>query len=325
MKKGTEDILDMLLSEQGEEKYISGERMGDQLELTRAAVWKSIKGLRDVGFIIDSMPSKGYRLLSSPDILLPAMVRRKLNTTFFGADYHHYGETASTNVMAKSLAPDLANGSVVVSERQTQGKGRLARKWESPNGGIYMSVFLKPDIPPHDVSRITLVMGEAIARFLEDLTGIRAMIKWPNDIFMSGKKVCGILTWMDGDMDRINWVIVGIGLNVNIAGEYFIEKDLPDASSILALTGVEFSRVEVIAQLLSALEKNYENFTSGDFDAILAEIRRRDDLLGREVAITDPVNKRTGIARGIDDEGRLIFEDEEGKSIHVMSGEVTLQ
>jgi len=325
MKKGTEDILDMLLSEQGEEKYISGERMGDQLELTRAAVWKSIKGLRDVGFIIDSMPSKGYRLLSSPDILLPAMVRRKLNTTFFGADYHHYGETASTNVMAKSLAPDLANGSVVVSERQTQGKGRLARKWESPNGGIYMSVFLKPDIPPHDVSRITLVMGEAIARFLEDLTGIRAMIKWPNDIFMSGKKVCGILTWMDGDMDRINWVIVGIGLNVNIAGEYFIEKDLPDASSILALTGVEFSRVEVIAQLLSALEKNYENFTSGDFDAILAEIRRRDVLLGREVAITDPVNKRTGIARGIDDEGRLIFEDEEGKSIHVMSGEVTLQ
>ena len=325
MKKGTEDILDMLLSEQGEEKYISGERMGDQLELTRAAVWKSIKGLRDVGFIIDSMPSKGYRLLSSPDILLPAMVRRKLNTTFFGADYHHYGETASTNVMAKSLAPDLANGSVVVSERQTQGKGRLARKWDSPNGGIYMSVFLKPDIPPHDVSRITLVMGEAIARFLEDLTGIRAMIKWPNDIFMSGKKVCGILTWMDGDMDRINWVIVGIGLNVNIAGEYFIEKDLPDASSILALTGVEFSRVEVIAQLLSALEKNYENFTSGDFDAILAEIRRRDVLLGREVAITDPVNKRTGIARGIDDEGRLIFEDEEGKSIHVMSGEVTLQ
>lgn len=325
MKKGTEDILDILLSEEDNKKYISGERIGNELGLTRAAVWKSLKKLGEAGFIIDSVPSKGYRLLSSPDILLPPLVRKKLDTVYFGHDYHYYGETNSTNVTAKSLASDLMDGGIVVSGRQRQGKGRLARKWESPHGGIYMSLFLKPDIPPQDVSRITLVMGEAIARYLEELTGIRSMIKWPNDIFLNGKKICGILTWMDGDMDRINWVIVGIGLNVNIAGEYFIEKDLPDATSLLALTGVDFSRVEVITQLLSALEKNYVDFISGGFDAILAEIKGRDILLGKEVVVTDPVNRATGIARGIDDEGRLIFEDERGKTIYVMSGEVTLQ
>ena len=320
-------VLDMLLPTRDDASFISGQAMGDKLGLSRAAIWKAVDHLRRLGFTIDSVSSRGYRLIRSPDLLLPPLFFKELGTDRFGRDFHYYGETVSTNVTAKKLAHCLDTGSLVVAELQNQGKGRLSRKWESPPGGIYMSLFLRPDMPPQEVSRITLVMGEAISESLEEITGIPTMIKWPNDIMMMGKKICGILTWMDGDMDRVNWVIVGIGINVNIENSFFRERGLTEASSLAVLAGREFIRTELIARLLKSLEENYYDFLGGNFTDIIYKIRSRDYLRGKVITVVNPNILQNGIACGIDDDGRLILETEAGKAMKsfVVSGDVTVE
>ncbi|MDP6154617.1 MAG: biotin--[acetyl-CoA-carboxylase] ligase [Candidatus Thermoplasmatota archaeon] len=319
------DVLRVLLEKENTKSFVSGQMVGDKLGISRAAVGKSVRVLRDMGFQILSVPSRGHRLSEMPDLLLPPLVENKLRTDHFGRDYHYYTEAASTNVVAKSLAPTLETGSVVLAEIQKQGKGRLERIWESPEGGIYMSLFLRPDIATQEVSRITLVIGEAIAAYLEDISGIPAMIKWPNDIMMKDRKICGILTWMDGDMDRVNWVIVGIGINVNIERDYFIEKELNTAGSLKMLTGADFSRVDILTGLLGALETGYQSFLLDGFGKIVPRIRLRNYLLEKEVAVTGPRQRSKGICRGIDDDGCMILEVEGGGSYLVTSGDVTLR
>jgi len=321
----TFNVLRVLLDKENSKSFVSGQKIGLKLGLSRAAVGKSVRALRDMGFQIHSIPSRGHQLTGTPDLLLPPLVEKKLTSDHFGRDFHYYPETASTNVMAKSLAPGLETGSVVLAEIQKQGKGRLQRSWESPPGGIYMSLFLRPNIPTQQLSRITLVMGEATAAYLEELSGIPTMIKWPNDIIMKDRKICGILTWMDGELDRVNWVIVGIGINVNIEKEKFIEKGLERAGSLKMLAGKDFSRVKVLAGLLDALETGYSSFLNEGFQKIVARVRLRDYLSGKEVVVTGPRQQTRGICRGIDDDGRLILEVEGGASQSVSSGDVTLR
>lgn len=321
----TLDVLRVLLEKENSKSFVSGQRIGDRLGLSRAAVGKSVRALRDMGFLILSVPSRGHRLNGTPDLLLPPLVESKLRTDHFGKDFHYYSETESTNVVAKSLATDLDTGSVVVAEIQKQGKGRLQRIWESPLGGIYMSLFLRPDIPTQEVSRITLVMGEAIAAYLEEISGIPAMIKWPNDIMMKDRKICGILTWMDGDMDRVNWVIVGIGINVNIEREHFFERGLTTAGSLKMIAGKDFSRIDIFTGLLDALETSYRDFLRDGFQQIVARIRFRNYLSKKEVTVTGPREQTKGICQGIDEDGRLILEVEGGQTYAVSSGDVTLR
>ena len=321
----TLDVLRLLLNNGNSGSFVSGEMIGARLGLTRAAVGKSVRVLRNMGFRIISVPSRGHCLAGTPDLLLPPLVENKLRTDIFGRDYHYYAEAASTNALAKSLASGLDTGSVVLAEIQKQGKGRLQRIWESPEGGIYMSLFLRPEMPPQQLSRITLVMGEATAGYLEEVTGIPAMIKWPNDILMKDKKICGILTWMDGDMDRVNWVIVGIGINVNIEREHFIEKGLESAGSLKMIAGKDFPRIDIFAGLLEALETGYNSFLDEGFRKIVARIRLRDHLRGKEVTVTGPGQRVNGICRGIDEHGRLLLEVRVGELHPVTSGDVTLR
>jgi len=321
----TFDVLRVLLDRGNSKSFVSGQGIGARLGLSRAAVGKSVQALRGMGFQIDSIPSRGHRLTGTPDLLLPPLVENRLRTDHFGRDYHYYTEVASTNLVAKSLATDLDTGSVVLAETQKQGKGRLQRTWESPEGGIYMSVLLRPDIPAQQLSRITLVMGEAIAAYLEDVSGIPAMIKWPNDIMMMDRKICGILTWMDGELDRVNWIIVGIGVNVNIEHDHFIEKGLTTAASLKMLAGKNFSRIDIFTGLLYALETGYGSFLDEGFQKIVARIRLRDYLSGKEVTVTGPRQRTRGICRGVDDDGRLILEVKGEKNILVTSGDVTLR
>ena len=321
----TMDVLRELLDNDNSKSFVSGQMIGARLGLSRAAVGKSVRVLRDMGFQIISVPSRGHRLTGTPDLLLPPLIENKLRTDHFGRDYHYYTEAASTNVKAKPMASELEPGSVVLAEIQNQGKGRLQRIWESPVGGIYMSLFLRPDIATQAVSRITLVMGEAIASYLENISGIPALIKWPNDIMMNDKKICGILTWMDGDMDRVNWVIVGIGINVNIEKDHFFGKGLAAAASLKMLAGKKFSRIDIFTGLLEALETAYQTFFQDGFQNIVARIRLRDFLSGKEVSVSGPRQQTRGISRGIDDHGRLILEVGEGKTIMVSSGDVSLR
>ena len=320
-------VLEMLLETGGGPSFISGQAMGDRLGLSRAAIWKSVNHLKGLGLDITSVPSRGYSLVDHPDILLPPLVSNELETRRFGRDLHYFYETSSTNVEAKKLAPRLDTGSLVVAEVQNRGMGRLSRRWESPPGGIYMSLFLRPELPPQEISRITLVMGEAISRCLRDITGISTMIKWPNDIMMKGKKICGILTLMDGDMDRVNWVIVGMGLNVNIEARYFEEKGLAEASSLSLLAGREFPRIKLMAGLLKSMEENYNDFLGGHFTDIIERIRHCDYLMGKDIAVVNPNQSREGVACGIDEEGKLILEtkDREGRVSYVVSGDVTIK
>ena len=209
MIKLKQRILDMLKSAGG---YISGEKISETLGITRSAVWKHVNRLKKNGYIIESVKNRGYRLVSSPDIIVEDDIKKSLNTEFVGQNIFFYDETDTTNERAKanSTEPD---GSVFIAEVQTHGKGSRGRGWTSPRGtGIWHSILLKPDISPSEVSQITLVAGLAVCRAV----GLGAKIKWPNDIVICGKKICGILTEMSAEIDMVNYIVCGIGVNVNM-------------------------------------------------------------------------------------------------------------
>jgi len=308
-----------------EDIYVSGQAIAGRLGLTRAAVWKSVENLRKIGFSIESVPSRGYRLVSLPDLLVPPVVLAELKTERFGRTIVYEKEVPSTNDVAMSRASVLPHGALVLAEVQSRGKGRLSRRWDSPSGGIYASLLLKPPLTIGESACITLVMGEAIASALEDVAGEQARIKWPNDIFMDGKKVCGILTRIDGNMDCVNWIVIGIGINVNIPRDHFEKRGLTEAGSLKSSTGREISRRKVLCRALECMESNYSRFLEGDLAGILDGVRQRDALFGREITLTGLRTEMNGVGHGIDDAGRLLFLKPDGSLEHILSGDVSIR
>ncbi|HUW66946.1 MAG TPA: biotin--[acetyl-CoA-carboxylase] ligase, partial [Candidatus Nanoarchaeia archaeon] len=195
-----EEILEILRKEP--RVYVSGEELADKLGLSRTMVWKYIELLRDDGYVVESVTNRGYRLASVPDLLLSDEIQHNLNTSFIGKQTLYFDRIDSTNLKARALAPDCPNGTVIVAEQQLEGRGRMGREWESPRGGVWFSVILKPDMSPDHIYRLTLVAGLSVAKVLVDM-GIPAQIKWPNDIIIHEKKVCGILTEVDAEMDVV--------------------------------------------------------------------------------------------------------------------------
>lgn len=317
-------VLGHLLERGGLDRPVSGGSIGDALGLSRAAVWKGIKKLRGLGFRISGVPSKGYVIRSTPDLLVPPLVKNELRTDTFGHDYHYFPKTDSTNLRAKLLASHLQTGSLIVAEEQTQGQGRFKRHWLSPFGGIYMSLFLRPPLPPDVLGTITLVMGLAIARAIDESTDLRTAIKWPNDILIGNKKICGVLTWMSADLDRAAWVIVGAGLNVNIGAEFFSGSELDHASSLSAIAGRDFSRVSLISNILEKMEVVYERYINDGLSVFLPEIRKRDPLLGREIKIKTLTEVLEGVGKGIDEKGSLILGTHTGDEVSVTTGDVSI-
>ncbi|KAB2953087.1 biotin--[acetyl-CoA-carboxylase] ligase [Heliorestis acidaminivorans] len=307
--------------------YISGEDISRALGMTRSAVWKHIRTLRQEGYDIEAHTRMGYKLRTLSNYLLPEEVLSVLETKKFGRNYIYYHSINSSNEKAKEFAREGAEeGTVVLAEEQQAGKGRLGRTWHSPLGlGLYLSIILRPSIPLALTPQITLLTALSIAKTIEKMTSLGPAIKWPNDILLDGKKVCGILTELSAEMDGVKHIVVGIGLNLNQEATDFPTAVTSQASSVSMQAGEKVDRLAFFNKLLMQLEDDYEHWLEQGFSAI------RQQWLDRAVGLGDTVRVIAGSAQwqgrmeGIDDMGALLVRNKAGEIQQLMSGEVTLR
>ncbi len=304
--------------------YLSGEALSEQLDISRAAVWKAITALREQGYEIDSVTGKGYRLVSCPDILTEEAIRSGLTGSLVTRIYT-MESVDSTNNEAKRRAQEGApHGSVFVAEEQTGGKGRLGRVWKSPpKTGLWFTLLLRPNATPEQVTNLTLFAGLAVSRAIHALTGLPAQIKWPNDVVIEGKKVCGILTEMAAEMESVEYVIPGIGVNVNT--ESFPEDIAWKATSLYLSTGKKWSRATVLQAILREMEELLQRQEEKGTGAVLAEYRENCVTIGKPVSTQRGNIRLSGIAEDITDTGELIVRQSNGSELIINSGEVSVQ
>lgn len=314
-------VLSLLL---GREGYISGEKISRELNISRTAVWKHVESLKQEGYTIDSVPRRGYKVLAAPDVLFPGDIKSSLETKVLGRDIHYFHSVDSTNRVAKELAEKGASeGTLVIAEEQTQGRGRMGRPWISPAGGIWMSLILRPHLPPYRVQGITLVASVAVVEAIKAVTGLRPLIKWPNDIYLEDKKVCGILTEMKGETDRVDYIVIGIGLNANntFSG---LKEEAPAAGALRGFLGRQTDRKELVRSILSFLEKAYLGYCREGIDPVLEQWRNNNFTLGRHVVLRMGGREFAGVAEDITAEGGLLLRDSQGSTRVFYSGEVTV-
>jgi BirA family transcriptional regulator, biotin operon repressor / biotin---[acetyl-CoA-carboxylase] ligase len=320
-ESGSEELVLAFLAEAGEE-FVSGEATSDKLGLSRAAVWKQVEALRGHGYRIDAVPARGYRLREIPDRLTALELRPLLGTHDLGQVLHCREEVDSTNDVAKRLAEEGAgHGEVVIAERQTAGRGRRGREWFSPPGkNLYFSAVLRPDLPPYRAAELTLVAAVALCHAVRR-AGVDAGIKWPNDLVVEGRKLCGILTEMAADPDRLQWVVLGAGVNVNAAAADFPGELRRAATSLALERGQPVPRALFAGAALTLLEEWLDRHAEGGFAAIRDEWRVLSDTLGRLVRVTADGREIEGVAEDLDETGALLVRA--GASLErVRSGDV---
>jgi len=302
--------------------HVSGEELSGALGISRTAVWKHIERLREEGYDIAASPHLGYKLVSAPDRLTEIELRWQLKTEVIGKRIISYKEINSTNDAAHSLAASgEAEGTVVITEYQTKGRGRLGRKWISPKGkGAYFSVILRPDILPTELSVITLFSSLAVAKTVREAVGLPAFIKWPNDILIKGQKVCGVLTELNGEMDKVNFAIVGIGININTSKELLPEG----ATSLSEEKGARISRLEFVRALFRSLDEYYGVLKKGKIEVILKEYKKLSSVLDRRVQIDHHNSLVSGVATDVDKDGALILRLDSGFYERVLAGDVKI-
>ena len=314
-----------LLRQQSQD-YLSGEEISRQLAVSRTAVWKHIQELKNHGYEIEAHPRKGYRLKSRPDLLLPEEIRAGLSTKLLGKQIVHFYDTSSTNNEAKRLAADeAAEGTIVVSEAQTLGRGRLNRGWFSPpGGGVWVSVILRPPFPPQEAPKCTLMAAVATVEAIREASGLNCGIKWPNDILWQGRKLVGILTEMSAEMDAINFVVLGIGINVSLQESDFPEELRNIGASVSMGAEREVSRVEVLQKLLERLEYWYQVVKQEGFEPVLEAWRRESVTLGQPVRVLAGEETYDGVAEELAEDGSLLVRTENGLR-RVLAGDVSLR
>lgn len=318
-----EEILRLLRSADG---YISGQELCNRFGVSRTAVWKAINQLKEAGYEIEAQQNKGYRLMGAPDLMTEAEIKSLMHTDWVAKEVLYFDTIDSTNTKAQELAEKgYPSGTLVVADKQESGKGRRGRSWVSPSGtGIFMTLMIKPDINPNNASMLTLVAALAVAKAITSVTGEEALIKWPNDIVVNGKKVCGILTEMNAQFDYINHIVVGIGINVH--NESFPEEISQMASSLMIEAGGKrFHRAQIIAETMAYFEQYYDTFLkTQDLSAL---VREYDKLLvnrNKSVRVLDPKEPFDGKAMGITPKGELIVDTWESRKL-VSSGEVSVR
>jgi BirA family biotin operon repressor/biotin-[acetyl-CoA-carboxylase] ligase len=320
MKK--EEVLTLLRSSRS--GHVSGSALAAVMGVSRTAVWKHVKTLEREGYAIEAVPSKGYRLTASPDIIVAGDVKQGLGTKIIGKEILHYAEVASTNTLAMDLAQKGADdGTVVIAETQTGGKGRLGRSWTSPAGNLYISMVLRPAVPISQAPLITLMGAVAVASCLRRCCGVPAGIKWPNDILLSGKKVSGLLTEMSAEPDRIRHIVLGIGVNVNMDSRALHPGVRKMSTSLAAATGRRVDRTALLRTLLAELDLWYHRFLHND-ESVLAVWKELNVTLGHRVTVDGGRVTLEGFARGVDAEGRLILKLDDGTLRQVAAGDVTI-
>jgi len=319
-----EQLLAYLKEEKG--KWVSGESLSRKMDVTRSAVWKHILRLKEEGYVIESSRRKGYLFRQSSDLLLAHEIREGLPTRVFGKrDIVYFQETDSTNLRAKSLADGGApEGTVVIAEGQTEGRGRRGRTWFSPAGeGIYVSIILRPALSPNEASRLTLLAAVAAAETVLQLTPLRVRIKWPNDIMVREKKLAGILTQVSTEMDAVDYIVVGLGLNVNTPLKSFPDDLRNRATSIRAETKQPFPRIRLLRLYLEIFENRYETFRLSGFQPVLERWKELADIIGRKIRVDLLNHHYKGEVVDIDHDGVLILRERNGTLQRIVSGDVT--
>lgn len=307
--------------------YISGERLSRELGVSRTAIWKHISSLRKSGYHIEAVPSRGYRLIYSPDIIAPHEVKSHLDGARIGQRLEFYKITASTNADAFRLAEDRAiEGTVVIADAQSGGKGRRGRVWASPAGvNLYCSIILRPSIMPHEAPQLTFLSAVAVARAIELTTRLAPEIKWPNDLLICGKKVAGLLNEMSAETDGINFVILGIGINLNMTADQFPEDLRQPATSLLLESGTRVNRSIFTSTMLNELDRLYADFLSHGFGPIREEWQQRCNASGRQVIVSDSGTECAGGRFiGIDSDGAMLLRSDDNKMHRITSGDVRI-
>ena len=308
--------------------FISGESIAGELGISRTAVWKHIQKLRDNGYEIISQERHGYRLKDAPDLLLPSEIQIGLDTEIIGKEMEYHPSVDSTNRLAKKLAyHGAAEGTIVVAEEQTGGKGRLERNFYSPRGkGIWFSVILRPNFLPHEAPKCTLMAAVAVAEAMKRFN-MNAEIKWPNDIMFNGRKLVGILTEISGELGKINYLVIGIGINVNISRDEFPEELQAVAASLSEICGEEISRVKFLRAVLEEFDKLYREVNSTGFDNVLKIWRKYNVTLGKNIRVISAIDGGetfTGRAVDLNSDGALVVETDNGLRA-VYAGDVSIR
>lgn len=320
MKK---EILRILRNSDG---YISGQELCNGLNVSRTTIWKVMNQLKVEGYKIDSIPNKGYLLVENPDVLSKEEIESRMDTQLFGRSVEYYTEVDSTNTYGKRLAEDNGtHGTLVVAEKQSTGKGRRGRYWDSPKGtGIWMTLILKPNFNPQKASMLTLVAGLGVAQAINKLYHLPCQIKWPNDIVIHGKKVCGILTEISTEIDAVNHIVVGIGINANT---HEFPADIEDmATSISRELGNNILRSELIAQCMKEIEYYYKIYMETlDLRELVDKYNNLLANIGKEVVILEADSQYEAKSLGINDQGELGVITRDGITRYILSGEVSVR
>ena len=324
--KTVSEMLEKIIRilKENRDSFVSGETLAELSGITRAGIWKQINQLREMGYEIASSSRKGYRLLQTPD-LHPFEISEALDTSQFGREIFFQTEVDSTNRWAKRLAAEGAvEGTLVLAESQTQGRGRLGRSWASaPGKGLWFSVILKPKISPAELAGMTILTAVSMARAISDATGIQPLIKWPNDLVFQGRKMAGILAEVNGEADLVNYLIIGLGLNVNHIISDFPEELRSKAMSLRMIKGSQLSRRPILEEFLRIFEGNYQALPTNGLSEIIKYAKAHSATLGKKIQINQGYQRiLTGEAVDLDYDGSLWLKEPSGEKVHVYAGEI---
>jgi len=303
---------------------VSGGRIGSELGISRTAVWKHVRSLREAGYQIEAVPARGYRLTSAPDSLLPEAVQSGLNCHVVGSRLRCFDETDSTNLQACRLGDEgEGEGLVVIAEQQTAGKGRMGRRWESPAGvNLYASILLRPPILPFEAPRLTFLSAVAVCRAIALTTDLKPTVKWPNDVLIDGAKVAGLLNEMSAETDRVNYIVLGIGVNLNMTAEQFPADLRYPATSLALAAGRPVARLAFTRALLREIDRLYQIFLDSGSAPILAEWTGLCAMTGQPVQVDAGNNIISGTMAGLAEDGALLVRTAAGKIETVYAGDV---
>ena len=313
-------IIQMLIDSDSE--YVSGQNISDKLGITRAAVWKRISKLKELGFEIESVTKKGYKLLSYPDILNKELIEIGMKSDFIGHSVEVLESVDSTNDYAKKKAKELVDGSVIISLEQVKGKGRRGRSFHSGKGdGIYLSIILKPGFEPTKAPFITSIAGAALVNTFNKFN-IQTKVKWPNDVLINGKKVAGILTEMSADMEFIEYIVLGVGINVS--GLEF-PNELKNIATSLKLEGYDVKKLNIIWQFIYEFELLYNLYLNENTSEVVNILRNNSSVLGKQINVHYMNEVESAIAVDINNQGALIIKTQEGEVKELSSGEISIR
>lgn len=306
--------------------YVSGQEICEHFGVSRTAVWKAIGQLKKEGYRIEAVQNRGYLLLPEEEMYGRNELESRLETRWAGRPLRYYDKLSSTNLQAKLDAENGApQGALIVADMQTAGRGRRGRAWSSPAGmNVYFTLILKPDFPVEMASMVTLVMGLAVAEGIRETCGVEARIKWPNDIVIKGRKVCGMLAEMSTERDFIHYVVIGVGINVK--QQEFVPEIADMATCLEQECGEPVSRARLVANVMKSFEAYYERFEQdGNLEGFLEKYNGMLAGIGGEVRVLDPKGEFQGVSRGINGTGELLVEREDGTLEAVYAGEVSVR